>query len=97
MKLVAVFCGWAEEAIDTIKEIRPDVLLLNHSFRLDEKTGLDVARWIDAEHRAPIRVAVYGDLSQEELRQLYGDVECVGHFLSGEGVREFIADCMRGA
>ena len=97
VKTVAVFCGWADEAIVSIADYRPDVLLLNHAFRRDEKTGRDVARWIDEHYGAPIHVAVHGDLAEAELRQLFEGVRCVSHFISGEGVREFIRDCTRRA
>jgi len=95
VKTLAVFCGWVDEAIDVIQDFRPDVLLLNHAFRRDERTGRDVARWIDEHSRAPIRVAVYGDLLETELRELYRDVRCVEHVLSGEGVRDFIDACTK--
>jgi hypothetical protein len=92
-KTVAVYCGWAEEAIEAVKEYQPDILLLNHAFRNDEKTGRDVARWIDENYRRPLRVAVHGDLPQAELRRLYAGAECVTHVMSGEGVRDFIEGC----
>ncbi|MCC6764131.1 MAG: hypothetical protein IT293_05660 [Deltaproteobacteria bacterium] len=95
VKTLAVFCGWADEAIDSIKDYRPDVLLLTHAFRRDEKTGRDVARWIDEHYRAPIHVAVHGDVAEAELRRLFEGVRCVSHFIAGEGVREFIRDCTR--
>lgn len=95
VKTLAVFCGWVDEAIDVIQDFRPDVLLLNHAFRRDERTGRDVSRWIDEHCRAPIRVAVYGDILETELRELYRDVRCVEHVLSGEGVRDFIDACTK--
>ncbi|MCC6850280.1 MAG: hypothetical protein IT294_17450 [Deltaproteobacteria bacterium] len=94
MKIVAVFCGWADEAIDSIADYRPDILLLAHAFRRDEKTGRDVARWIDEHYQAPIHVAVHGDLAGAELRQLFEGARCVTHFISGEGVRDFLRDCI---
>ncbi|MEB2283719.1 MAG: hypothetical protein B6D46_15735 [Polyangiaceae bacterium UTPRO1] len=93
MKLRALFCGWADEAIDGIKDFRPDVLLLNHVFQRDQQTGVDVARWVDAHYRTPIRVAVHADCSEAELRPLYRDIECVEHFICGESVPEFIRAC----
>jgi hypothetical protein len=94
-KTLAVFCGWADEAIDAIRDFRPDVLFLNHAFQRDERTGRDVARWIDDHFPTPIRVAAYGDLPEAELRELYRDVRCVEHILSGEGVRDFIDACTK--
>jgi hypothetical protein len=97
VKTLAVFCGWADEAIDSIEDYRPDVLLLPHAFRRDEeKTGRDVARWIDEHYRAPIYVAVHGDLAEAELRQRFEGIRCVRYFLSGEGVRELIRDYIQG-
>lgn len=94
-KATAVFCGWADEAIEAIKEYRPDILLLNYAFRGDDKTGVDVARWIDRNYRARMRVAVHSDRAEDELRELFKGTECVKHFISGDRVKEFVEACTR--
>ena len=95
VKTAAVYCAWADEAIEAIKEYQPDILLLNCAFRNDEKTGRDVARWIDQNYRTPIRVAVHSDRSEEDLRQLFRGTECVKYFISGDRIKDFIEDCTR--
>lgn len=95
VKTTAVYCAWADEAIEAIKEYQPDILLLNYAFRHDERTGRDVARWIDQNYRSPIRVAAHSDRSEEELRQLFSGTECVKYFISGESVRDFVEECTR--
>ena len=94
-KTVAVFCASAVETIEAIKEYRPDILLLNDAFRKDEKTGRDVARWIDQSYRTPIRVAVHSDRPEEDLRQLFSGAECVKYFISGDRIKDFIENCTR--
>ena len=93
VKTSAVYCAWADEAIEAIKEYRPDILLLNYAFRGDEKTGRDVARWIDQNYRTPIRVAAHSDRSEEDLRELFRGTECVKDFISGDRIKEFIEHC----
>ena len=95
VKTTAVYCAWADEAIEAIKEYRPDILLLNYAFRKDEKTGRDVARWIDQHYRTPILVAAHSDRSEEDLRQLFSGTECVKCFICGERIKEFIENCTR--
>jgi hypothetical protein len=95
VKTAAVYCAWADEAIEAIKEYQPDILLLNYAFRGDEKTGRDVARWIDQTYRTPIRVAAHSDRSEEDLRQLFRGTECVKYFICGDRIKEFIEDCTR--
>ncbi|MBI4204675.1 MAG: hypothetical protein HY527_06585 [Betaproteobacteria bacterium] len=94
-KTTAVYCAWADEAIEAIKEYRPDILLLNYAFLQDEKTGRDVARWIDQNYRTPIRVAAHSDRSEEDLRQLFAGTECVKDFICGDRIKEFVEDCTR--
>ncbi|MBI4520340.1 MAG: hypothetical protein HY701_05860 [Gemmatimonadetes bacterium] len=94
-KTTAVFCAWADEAIEAIKEYEPEVLLLNYAFRADEMTGKDVARWIDRNYRAPIRVAAYSERPDEDLRELFKGTECVKHFILGDRVKEFVEECTR--
>jgi len=95
-KTVAMYCAWADEAIEALKEYQPDILLLNYAFRKDKKTGRDVALWIDQNYRRPIRVAAHSaDCSEEDLRQLFQGTECVKYFLCGERIRDFIEDCTR--
>lgn len=95
VKTTAVYCGWAEEAVEAIKEFQPDILLLNYAFERDQKTGRDVARWIDRNYRAPIDVAIHSDRSEEDLRQLFSGIKCVKYFISGDRVRDFIDDLMK--
>ncbi len=96
VKTSAVLCAWADEAIEAIKEYKPDILLLNYTFRGDEKkTGRDVARWIDQNYRLPIRVAAHADRSEEDLRQLFRGTECVKYFICGDSIKDFIEDCTR--
>ena len=95
VKTTAVYCAGADEAIEAIKEYHPDILLLNYAFRGDEKTGRDVARWIDQKYRTPIRVAAHSDRSEEDLRQLFRGTECVKYFICGDRIKEFIEDCTR--
>ena len=95
VKTTAVYCAWADEAIETVKEYRPDILLLNETFRKDEKTAKDVARWIDQNYRKPIRVAVYSDRSEEDLRRFFTATECVKYFICGDRIRDFVEDCTR--
>ncbi len=96
VKATAVFCGWAEEVIEAVGEYRPDVLLLNYSFRGDQRTGKDVALWMDRNYRRPIRVAAYGDQPEDELRQLFAGAECVKYFISGDRFRDFVEYCTGG-
>ena len=95
VKTAAVFCAWADEVIEAIKEYHPDILLLNYAFKNDEKTGRDVARWIDQNYRIPIRVAVHSDRSEADLRALFRGTECVKYFICGDRIKEFIEDCIR--
>lgn len=95
VKTTPVYCAWAEEAIEAIKEYQPDILLLNDVFRRDDKTGRDVARWIDQHYHSPIRVAAYSDRPEAELRQLFSRAKCVKYFISGDRVRDFVDDCLR--
>jgi hypothetical protein len=95
VKTVAVYCGWADEAIEAIKEYQPDILLLNYAFRRDEKTGRDVARWIDQNYRTPICVAAHADRPEEDLRQLFRGTECVKYFISGDRIKDFVEDFTR--
>ena len=90
VKTAAVFCAWADETIEAIKEYQPDILLLNYAFEHDEKTGRDVARWIDQNYRTPIRVAVHSDRSEDDLRQAFRDTECVKYFICGDRIKDFI-------
>jgi len=95
-KTVAMYCAWADEAIEALKEYQPDVLLLNYKFRRDAKTGRDVALWIEQNYRKRIVVAAHSaDYSEEDLRQLFQGTECVKYFLCGERIRDFIEDCTR--
>ena len=95
VKTTAVYCVWADEVIEAIKEYQPDILLLNYAFRNDEKTGRDVARWIDQNYRTPIRVAAHSDRSEEDLRQLFSGTECVKYFICGERIKDFVEECTR--
>ncbi len=95
VKTAAVHCVGADEVIEAIKEYQPDILLLNYAFRADEKTGRDVARWIDQNYRTPIRVAVHSDRSEEDLRQLFRGTECVKYFICGDRIGEFIEEWTR--
>ena len=95
VKTVAVYCAWANEAIEAIEEYRPHILLLNYAFRHDEKTGRDVARWIDQNYPRRMLVAAHSDRSDEDLRQLFSGTECVKYFICGDGIKEFIEDCTR--
>ena len=96
VKTVAMYCGWAEEAVGAIKEFQPDIILLNYKFRHDEeRTGRDVALWIDRNYGKPVRVAAHADRSEEDLRQLFSGAKCVKYFLCGERLKEFIEDWTR--
>ncbi len=95
VKTIAAYCAWADEAIEAIREYQPDILLLNYAFVKDEKTGRDVARWIDQNYRTPIRVAAHSDRSEEDLRQLFTGTECVKCFIYEDRIKEFIEDCTR--
>lgn len=90
VKISAVYCAWADEVIEAIQEYQPDILLLNYAFRGDEKTGRDVARWIDQNYRAPIYVAAHSDRSEEDLRQLYKGTECIKYFICGDRIKAFV-------
>ena len=95
VKTVAVYCVTADEAIEAIKEYQPHILLLNYAFQRDEKTGRDVARWIDQKYRTPILVAAHSGRSEEDLRQLFRGTECVKYFICGDRIKDFIEDCTR--
>ncbi|OFV91785.1 MAG: hypothetical protein A3H95_02365 [Acidobacteria bacterium RIFCSPLOWO2_02_FULL_64_15] len=90
-----MYCLSADEAIEAIQEYQPDILLLNYSFRGGDKTGRDVALWMDRNYRSPIRVAAHSDRSEEDLRQLFKGTECVKYFISGDRIKDFIEDCTR--
>lgn len=92
MKTTAVYCAWSEEAIEAIGEYRPDILLLNYKFRKDEKTGIDVARWIDQNYRKPIRVAAYSEDPDEDLPELFKGAQCVRYFIRGDRIRNFVEE-----
>ncbi|MBI2149208.1 MAG: hypothetical protein HYU27_01205 [Acidobacteria bacterium] len=94
VKTTAVYCAWADEVIETLTEYWPDILLLNFKFRHDERTGKDVALWIDQNYRQPILVAAYSDNTEEDLRQLFSGAECVKYFIRGDRIKDFIEDCI---
>ena len=94
MKATAVYCGWAEEVVETIKEFRPDILLLNCVFKKDNKrTGKDVARWIDQNYKRPMLVAAHSDRPEEEIREFFSGTQCVKYFISGDRFRDFVEYC----
>lgn len=95
VKTTAVYCAWADEVIEAIEEYRPDILLLNYTFRHDKKTGKDVALWIDRNYRKPIFVAAHSDNTEEDLRLLFSGTECVKYFICGDRIKDFIEDCIR--
>jgi len=94
VKITPVYCAWADEAIEAIQEYRPDILILTYAFRKDEKTGKDVARWIDENYRKPILVAAHSDDTEDELRELFSGTQCVKYFIAGDRVRDFIENCV---
>src|SRR3990167_5427512 len=61
VKTLAMYCAWGNEAIEAIKEIQPDILVLNHVFRKDEGAAREVTQWIDQKYPAPLIVAVHSD------------------------------------
>lgn len=94
VKTLAMYCGWGNEAIEAIKEIRPDILLLNHVFRKDDGGAREVTRWIDQHYRAPLLVAVHSDQPEDEVRQFFADAACVKYFICGDLIRDFVEYCL---
>jgi hypothetical protein len=92
VKTTVVYCAWADEVIETVQEYEPDILLLNYPFVRDEKTGKDVARWIDHYYRKPILVAAYTDRPEEDLRPLFKGTECVKYFICGDRIKDFVEE-----
>ncbi len=97
LKTTAVYCGWAQEVIETVGDYRPDILLLNCVFRHDIETGKDVALWIDRNYRRPILVAAHSDRPEADMREFFRGTECVKYFISGDSIRDFVEYCTQSA
>ncbi len=99
VEVIAVQCLWADAAIRAVEKYQPDFLLLDYSFRGDEKTGKDVALWIDRNYQKPIHVATHSRRPENEARRLFSGAECVKHFIYGfldtEHLKEFIESCTK--
>ncbi|OFW07111.1 MAG: hypothetical protein A3I61_08365 [Acidobacteria bacterium RIFCSPLOWO2_02_FULL_68_18] len=94
VKTLAMYCAWGNEAIEAIKEIQPDILVLNHVFRKDEGAAREVTQWIDQKYPAPLIVAVHSDEPEDDVRRFFAGAACVKFFICGERVRDFIEYCL---
>ena len=94
VKIAPVFCVVADEAIEAVKEYRPDILLLSFAQKREENAGRKVAEWIDRKYRKPILVAAHSDNTEEEMRQLFEGIRCVSYCIPGDRIKSFIEDCV---
>lgn len=94
VKATPIYCAWADETIEAIQEYQPDILLLNYKYIRDEKTGKDVALWIDQNYWKPIYVAAHSDLPEEEMREHFKGTRCIRYFISGDGIKAFIENAV---
>ncbi len=93
VKIIAVYCVSAVEAVEAVQEYRPALILLHAVFKNDKRTGKDVALWIDRNYKHPILVAAYADLPEEELRKFFDGAQCIHYFIAGDRFRDFVEYC----
>lgn len=99
LEVVAVPCFSGDEAIEAVKSHQPDILFLDYSLGGD-KTGKDVALWIDEHYQKPIRVATQTLREEEKARELFAGTRCVTYYLPQgimdfDRIREFVESCAK--